>query len=158
MPVGREALDAEERGRGDVGHHLERQVDHAHEGEMPENDGAERQRRHRPERRKGRVPGHLVGGGTGHDRIDQPTGVERRQDIGERRKQDGAQDEGKAKRLALPMNPGEAENAAERTAAQGETSKSHNDCPMPGALASKFKSNETCRERETVFRSAPMDW
>ncbi|MCY1232692.1 hypothetical protein D9M72_451990 [compost metagenome] len=84
MPVGREALDAVEGGRRDVGHHLERQIGDAQEGEVPEYDRAERERHQHPECGNRRIPGKLIGCPAGNDGVDKPAGIERRQDVGER--------------------------------------------------------------------------
>ena len=60
-----------------------------HEGDMPQHDRAERKRDQRRECSDGRIPGDRVGGRAAGDRVDQPAGIERRQHVGQRRKQHG---------------------------------------------------------------------
>ena len=73
VPVGREALNAMESVRADVGHHLQRQLDDAHEAEVPQHgcadrkpdqrgEGCDRQRSTRPGRTRCRSPPHLPAG------------------------------------------------------------------------------------------------
>jgi hypothetical protein len=64
------------------------------------------------------------------NRIDQASRIKRRQHIGECRKQHHAKGYGHAHRLFAPVGPGESKNAAESTAAPGNTKKSHDNCPM----------------------------
>ena len=68
----------------------------------------------------------IAGRPTG-DGVDQAACIERRQHVGQRRKQHGCHDDGQPPGLAAPVREGEAKNAAERAAAESDTKTSH-DC------------------------------
>ena len=78
----------------DVGHHAQRQLDDADEGEM-----AQHQSRRWPARSApGRPPRHAFQAAASaaraaRHRVDQPAGIERRQHVGQRRRQEGGHDD-----------------------------------------------------------------
>ena len=147
VPVRREPLNAVKSVGADVGHHLQRQFDDAHEAEMPKHRGAQRQTYEHGKSRYCRVPDDDVGCCAACHRIDQPAGIERRQHVGQCRSQKRRHDKRKTHRLTAPVRESEAENAAERAAAQIDTKTSHGDHRRPGDA---ILENEATKYRDLV--------
>lgn len=125
VPVGGKALDAMEGVGGDIRHHLQRQFDDGHEGEVAQHDTGKRQRHQHGKGRHRRIPRDLVGGSTAGNGIDQPAGIERRQHVGQGRQQERGHDERKPPWLAPPMTEREAKDDAKSARAQIYLKTSH---------------------------------
>ena len=154
MPVGREALDTVEGIRRDVGHHLQREIDDLHEGDVTAGNRAGGERNQHQERRHRGIPGSGIGRRAARHRVDQAARIERRQDVGKRRDEHGNRDDGKTPRLPAPVAEREGENAAESSAVQIQAKASHDSHKRPcGRFPRKIKQRVVATRLRAVRKS-----
>jgi len=111
--------------RGDLTHHLQRQLDHVEVHGLPKQSGAQSQRGQNAEGRDGCMPRARTCGRAGCDGVDEVAGEHRREHVRHGGEHDKRRNDDNAPRLLSPVPEGEAEDILERLPAKVEFFSGH---------------------------------